>query len=162
MPLVSMGAQEEKLFAFDYMGFLAAWRRVMKRLPFEAVPYQARHSGASLDAARSYRSRKEIMERGRWQSQSSLVRYEKHATVAQSLNCRSPMWRAQCEISALRQEAMFFADVAPGTLTLPEITKSTGKVNTASSSQTYLAGQAEYEKPPPADGVLGRTWVLEN
>ena len=131
------------MFAFDNVGFLAAWRRVVKRLPFEPAPYQARHSGASLDAARSYRSRKEIMERGRWQSQSSLVRYEEDARVAQSLNCLSPMWRAHCETAALRLEAMLFAEVAPYTIMLPEIFESTGLANEGSSSQTFLAGRAE-------------------
>ena len=97
---------------------------MLRRLPFEAVPHQARRSGASLDAARSYRSRKAIMDRGRWSSQNSLLRYEKHARVGQSLNSLDPTWRAYCEVAERQLADMFLGRLDAATLALPAIPAS--------------------------------------
>lgn len=51
-----------------------------------AVPYQARHSGASIDAALGLRSRVEIKARGRWKSDRSVARYESKARIAESVD----------------------------------------------------------------------------
>ena len=41
------------------------------------VPYQARHSGASIDAANNVRGLPSIQKRGRWASKKPVQRYEK-------------------------------------------------------------------------------------
>ena len=48
------------------------------------VPYESRHSGPAVDAARGNRSRGEIKDRGRWKSENSVIRYEQRARLAQS------------------------------------------------------------------------------
>ena len=89
-------------------------------MPLHAVPYQARHSGASLDAALSHRPRKEIMDRGRWASQGSLVRYEKHTRVAASLTKLPAEWRAFFEAADAQLEGLF-ADRVAATAVVPPV-----------------------------------------
>ena len=43
------------------------------------VPYVARHSGPSIDAALGTSKRKEIKDRGRWKADRSVLRYEQRA-----------------------------------------------------------------------------------
>ena len=50
------------------------------------VPYQARHSGPSIDAARSLRTRAAIKARGRWCSDRSVLRYEQRARLIAGYN----------------------------------------------------------------------------
>ena len=120
MPVLAGTARESEqpVFPFTYQEFLVEWRAVLKTMPFHAVPYQARHSGASLDAAQQFRPRKEIMDRGRWASQSSLIRYEKHARVAASL-VKLPVERrvffetADAQLEALFADRVVAASVVP-------------------------------------------------
>ena len=49
---------------------------VCKQLNLQLVLYQARHSGASRDAAEHRRSRQEILKRGGWRCVRSVNRYE--------------------------------------------------------------------------------------
>eukprot|EP00971_Amphidinium_carterae_P269632 5348970-Amphidinium_carterae.1 len=46
-------------------------------------PHSMRHSGPSHDLLHSLRTMLEVKRRGRWASDSSLARYERHALVAQ-------------------------------------------------------------------------------
>ena len=50
-----------------------------------AVPYQARHSGASIDAALSLRTRGEAEARERWASEISVTRFESKARLSHSV-----------------------------------------------------------------------------
>ena len=111
----------ELVFPFSYQEFLKEWRAVLKPMPLHAVPYQARHSGASLDAALLHRPRKEIMDRGRWASQGSLVRYEKHARVAASLTRLPAEWRAFYETTDAQLEALFADRVVAAAAAPPAI-----------------------------------------
>ena len=45
------------------------------------VPYLARHSGAPIDALNHLRPLEEIRKRGRWQSMTSVIRYEKGGRI---------------------------------------------------------------------------------
>lgn len=105
--VLSEGPTSEPMFGFSYPEFLQAWRMVLAKMPVHVVPCQARHSGASLDAARGYRTRKEITSRGRWQSQSSVQLYEKHSRVAQSMTGLDPSWQAFFGGAANRLEALY-------------------------------------------------------
>ena len=71
------------------------------------APYQVRQFGASLDETRQYRARRQILDRGRWVTQSSFQRYEKHARLAASLTRLTPEWRTYFEEAAERLEALF-------------------------------------------------------
>ena len=119
MPLLAQGPPDERVFPFSYHDFLRSWRQAVSQLPLDLVPYQARHSGASLDAARGLRTRKQIMDRGRWRSQSSLLRYEKHARLAGSLASLEPVWRVYFEQAAELLEGLLCGRLGADALQLP-------------------------------------------
>ena len=81
------GAATESLWNFNYADFLKEFRVVLGLLKVrDVVPYQMRHSGASIDRSKGWRSQDEVMKRGRWQAHRSLTRYEKHARLQLSMN----------------------------------------------------------------------------
>ena len=64
------------------------------------VPYQLRHSGASIDRASGRRTQDEVMKRGRWRSMRSLARYERHSRLAATLHelpAATPRYAQVCE-----------------------------------------------------------------
>ena len=83
---LAVGPPKELVFTFTYSQFLKVWKEVREEIGVAVVPYEARHSGASIDAARGHRSRAEIKARGRWAADSSVNRYEKKARLLESFN----------------------------------------------------------------------------
>ena len=61
----------------DYLEFADGFARGAEAIGVALVPYQARHSGASIDAANNVRGLPSIQKRGRWASKKSVQRYEK-------------------------------------------------------------------------------------
>ena len=84
---VSERGPGRSLFDLTGRGYLNAWHEA-KRLIQQKVepgfcigpPHSVRHSGPSRDAAEGYRSIWQIQRRGRWQSESSVMRYAKTAS----------------------------------------------------------------------------------
>lgn len=77
---------DASLLPTSYQQVTAAWNLAQKRLKLgkrSGVLYQLRHSGASWDRFKNYRSSLDVKLRGRWSSDHSLRRYEQHALVAQ-------------------------------------------------------------------------------
>ena len=88
------GPSSAPLWDFNYLDFLVVFRRCAAKLGRPTlVPYQARHSGASCDRAAGSRTAEETRRRGTWKSISSVMRYEKVARVAQSLDKHSKAHR---------------------------------------------------------------------
>ena len=88
----------QSLFTMNYHTLRDVWKLALQKanLP-EAymVPYQMRHSGASWDIAKNYRTALEVKLRGRWATESSMKRYEKHAMVMQNFcNLSQPLQQA--------------------------------------------------------------------
>ena len=75
---LAQGQKDEMVFNFGYPSFSSALGRCVtaERLP-HIVAYQARHSGASIDAAERSRTLEQIRKRGRWKTAKSVMRYEK-------------------------------------------------------------------------------------
>ena len=70
-----------------------SWKKALKSASLPdgyMVIYQLRHSGASWDRSKGYRSQLEVKHRGRWASDTSMLRYEKHAMVMQRFTSLSP------------------------------------------------------------------------
>ena len=118
---MSEGASQELLFPFSYGNYLAVWRRVFRRLPLEAVPYQARHSGASIDAAMGYRSRPERKSQGRWKTDASVQRYEKKALLTKTFNALSTEWKVHAQQCEKRLEHLLLRGGSPDELQSPQI-----------------------------------------
>ena len=71
------GDSSEKVLAMEYPEFADGFSRGAEAIGVGLVPYQARHSGASIDAANNVRGLPSIQKRGRWASKKSVQRYEK-------------------------------------------------------------------------------------
>ena len=113
---ISLKQTSRSLFNIDYHDLSKSWKDAMKAagLPDNyMVLYQLRHSGASWDRAKGYRSQLEVKHRGRWASDTSMLRYEKHAMVMQRFTSLSQKiqrnalaavhhLKAQCDAAAGR------------------------------------------------------------
>ena len=81
MPFLRRGPPDAHVFAFTYPAFVKVVREASAYICVPFVPYQLRHSGASWDVARSYRSTAAVQKRGLWKCESSMARYEKHGRM---------------------------------------------------------------------------------
>ena len=82
------------LFRLSYAECDNAFRSASRRTglhPLRPVLYMLRHTGASCDMLHRRRPPAEIKRRGRWNSDMTLKRYEKHARAQAQLHRVSPM-----------------------------------------------------------------------
>ena len=88
----------DRVWEFDYSQYLSVFHDCCSDLKLSLVPYQARHSGPSIDRSTNVRTQEEVRKKGGWQSRQSVARYEKSGRLAatwQGLNqsvqlaCRS-------------------------------------------------------------------------
>ena len=83
----------EPLFKFSYLEWAAVAKRAAAAAllaPLAPVLYQLRHSGPSVDIAEGRRSLAQVKVRGRWVSDNSVRRYEKHSQLAKQWAMLSP------------------------------------------------------------------------
>jgi hypothetical protein len=118
LQILKQGPREENLWGFDYPQYVKVFRACCEDLQMHVVPYQARHSGPSIDRARGLRTQEEVQKRGRWASHKSLVRYEKAARLASTFNQLSADQRALCQACEDHIEAIVLGRALPE-LTLP-------------------------------------------
>ena len=57
--------------------YLSVFQKCCRDLKLQLVPYQARHSGPSIDRASGDLSQEDVPKRGGWLSRQSVARYEK-------------------------------------------------------------------------------------
>eukprot|EP00439_Symbiodinium_sp_Y106_P072996 s2660_g13.t1 len=95
---LSRGRPMDRVWEFDYSQYLPVFHDCCSDLKLSLVPYQARHSGPSIDRSTNVRTQEEVRKKGGWQSRQSVARYEKSGRLAatwQGLNqsvqlaCRS-------------------------------------------------------------------------
>ena len=79
---MSKGPKMEKVWSFDYAEYLSVFHSCCQDLNVQLVPYQARHSGPSIDRALNSRSQEEVRKRGGWVGRQSMARYEKSGRLA--------------------------------------------------------------------------------
>ena len=82
LEVLSQGKVLEKVWDFSYAEYLSVFQKSCQDLKIELVPYQARHSGPSIDRASNARSQEEVRKRGGWVSRQSVARYEKAGRLA--------------------------------------------------------------------------------
>eukprot|EP00435_Cladocopium_sp_Y103_P065410 s1031_g27.t1 len=93
------GDAKSPLLKVEYTQLKREWETCFQELGLasnHAVLYQLRHSGPSHDRLMSYRHLNEVKKRGRWQSDSSLRRYENHARIAQEFQRLPTQIQAAC------------------------------------------------------------------
>ena len=88
LKMIATKQTSSRLFNIDYHELRESWKKALKSASLPdgyMVIYQLRHSGASWDRSKGYRSQLEVKHRGRWASDTSMLRYEKtrngHAKV---------------------------------------------------------------------------------
>lgn len=81
---ISKGNKTSMVWSFNYAEYLSVFHLCCKDLKIELVPYQARHSGPSIDRAKNVRTQEEVRKRGGWLSRQSVARYEKAGRLAAS------------------------------------------------------------------------------
>jgi hypothetical protein len=73
------------VFDYDYPTFARMFQTAVATIGVgPLVPYQGRHSGASIDRCSGRRTVEEVRKRGRWKSHRSVVRYEKSGLLQAS------------------------------------------------------------------------------
>ena len=96
--VLSTGNPLEKIFPWKYPFLARTFGVAAKRIGVPVVPYQGRHSGASLDASRRLRPLLEVQKRGRWQTMKSVVRYEKGGRLAETWKTLSAAQKRHFEL----------------------------------------------------------------
>lgn len=66
-----------KVFEISPEAYNKWWRWAAAQAGADAPPHSARHTGASVDLARGYRSLDQVKRRGRWSAEKSVERYAK-------------------------------------------------------------------------------------
>jgi hypothetical protein len=106
-----------RIWEFTYKAFADSFRLACSALAIKLVPYQARHSGASIDRFSESRSLLEVQKRGFWKSVKSLTRYEKAGRLVLSWQKHSTEQQQQFEAAErVIGEAMCNRPARPGIL----------------------------------------------
>ena len=87
---------DRPLWSFTYPELVGRFYTACAKVGVQLVVYQARHSGASIDATLRRRSLADIQKRGGWRSTKSTNRYEKGGRLAQVWTGLSHSQRAHC------------------------------------------------------------------
>ena len=84
LEVLKEGDADKKVFGFDYYQYAKSFKKAATLCRVKVVPYQTRHSGASLDRLYGWRSALEVKNRGDWKADTSVKRYEKSGRVQHS------------------------------------------------------------------------------
>ena len=82
-------AGEQRLWSFSGQEFNDLFRTISEAASVQVLkahPYALRHGGASHDSLHRLRTPEQIKKQGRWKSDSSVARYNKHARVVTEAN----------------------------------------------------------------------------
>ena len=102
LEVLRQGSPNQPVWSHNYAEYVKEFKRSARRMGLDLVPYQARHSGASLDRVDNRRPLMEVMKRGRWKSVKSLARYEKAGRLQYTANQYTPAQRAYMEVCEAR------------------------------------------------------------
>ena len=91
------GEPMDHVWNFTYPEYLKVFNQCAAELKIPVVPYQARHSGPSIDRATKVRDLEEVRKRGQWLTRQSVMRYEKAGRLAATWQRLSPSTQAACK-----------------------------------------------------------------
>ena len=78
----------KKIWNFDYPAAAKIFMSATDALGLNGMTmYQTRHSGASIDRVRGFRSLQEVQKRGQWKAFSSVTRYDESSRLATDYHC---------------------------------------------------------------------------
>ncbi|CAK0886357.1 unnamed protein product [Prorocentrum cordatum] len=122
------GDPKAKVFNFKYSSYTRQFKIACKKLGLTAVPYQARHSGASIDAAMKYRTRAEIKSRGRWKADKSVLRYDSKANIVESVDKLSASLASHVQRCELQLGPLLCGQIDPSAIAPPVIPSSARRI----------------------------------
>ncbi|CAK0813206.1 unnamed protein product [Prorocentrum cordatum] len=122
------GDPKAKVFNFKYSSYTRQFKIACKKLGLTAVPYQARHSGASIDAAMKYRTRAEIKSRGRWKAGKSALRYDSKAKIVESVDKLSASLASHVHRCELQLGPLLCGQIDPSAIAPPVIPSSARRI----------------------------------
>lgn len=96
---LARGKKMDKVWTFNYSEYLTVFREACDQLRLDVVPYQARHSGPSIDRAANNRTQEEVRKRGGWMSRTSTARYEKAGRLAATWQKLDPAIQLCCSLA---------------------------------------------------------------
>lgn len=91
------GRPMDRVWKFNYGEYLAVFRKCAEELKIPVVPYQARHSGPSMDRAAKVRDLDEVRRRGGWMTRKSVMRYEQAGRLAATWQKLPPETQSVCK-----------------------------------------------------------------
>ncbi|CAK0901265.1 unnamed protein product [Prorocentrum cordatum] len=121
-----VGGPKSKFFNFTHSSYTHQFKIACKKLGLTAAPYQARHSGASIDAAMKYRTRAEIKSRGRWKADKSVLRYDSKAKIVESVDKLTGSLASHVHRCELQLGALLRGQIDPSATAPPAIQSSRG------------------------------------
>ena len=108
------------IWPFSYLQYLAEFKKSVKAMGVgPLVPYQARHSGPSIDRSRLWRSLEECQKRGRWRSSKSVARYEKGGRLGVFWNHLAAEVRSRLEMCERHLDDLVLSRPGASKVTLP-------------------------------------------
>ena len=97
LEVLSKGPKLQKVWDFNCSEHLSVFKDCCRDLKVELVPYQARHSGPSIDRSKKLRDQEEVRRRGQWLARQSVMRYEKAGRLAATWHRLSPETQMACQ-----------------------------------------------------------------
>jgi len=119
---LARGRKKDRVWTFDYSQYLAVFQACAEDLCLKIVPYQARHSGPSIDRARNARDQDEVRKRGGWMTKTSVNRYEKAGRLAATWQKLDPSIQQCCRIVERYIEDIILGQDYPN-IPLPEVVR---------------------------------------
>ena len=107
------GKPLDRVWNFNYAEYLSVFRSCCKDLRIDLVPYQARHSGHSIDRASNVRTQEEVRKRGGWMARQSVARYEKAGRLAATWQKLDSATQLTCKAAEANIEAIILGQHYP-------------------------------------------------
>lgn len=123
------------LFKCGYHEFKKSFEKAQAMIGFQVVRYvlyQARHGGPSHDRREQFQTMMEVKQRGRWQTEDSLRRYEAHARLQQEELKESEAMRRRGRAAAASMGGWMRAGIARPTSVSGHVSRG---VSSSSSSR---------------------------
>eukprot|EP00435_Cladocopium_sp_Y103_P068349 s90_g31.t1 len=107
------GNKMDLVWNFNYAEYLSVFRSCCQDLGIDVVPYQARHSGPSMDRASGARTQEEVRKRGGWVTRQSVARYEKAGRLAATWQKLDSAIQITCKAAETHLEAIILGHPYP-------------------------------------------------
>jgi hypothetical protein len=140
---------------FNYAEYMTVFRQACDDLKVgHIVPYQARHSGPSIDRASKDRDMEEVRKRGQWMTRTSVQRYEKAGSLAATWHRLAHSVQMACKSAEKYLEEIILGR------DYPAITHSSKIATKRGYFADFFAGSGGVSRAVRKLGFTSREWEL--